>query len=274
MRPRHHRSRAVSARARPRNSGGAPAHGARGLRARLLHGVHRRLRAHGRAAQAARRARRRSGRSAVGAQRLRSGAGVADIDRRRAGRCPWQSAHAWHWLPAVRRGIGCLRAGAVRDLAHRRACLARHRRGAADAGESGPDRRDLPQGRAQPRDRRVGGRIGPDHRRRPGARRLADRDIRLAGGVLDQPADRRRRGRRALGLRARGPARAAPVRPDRRRHHRRGARSAGLGAEPDRAERSNRGVFGVRHDGRLCRPAWRRRPCRLRLSGSARARIR
>ncbi len=34
-----------------------------------------------------------------------------------------------------------------------------------------------------------------DHRRRPGARRLADRDVRLAGRVLDQSADRARRRR-------------------------------------------------------------------------------
>ena len=68
-----------------------------------------------------------------------------------------------------------------------------------------------------------------------GARRLADRDLRLAGGVLDQPADRRWRRRVCCGL-LRRRRRREPRRFDiaRRRHYRRGARRPGLVAEPDR----------------------------------------
>ena len=52
----------------------------------------------------------------------------------------------------------------------------------------GAHRRDLSQGRTQPRHRRMGRRFRAYHRRRTGARRLADRKLRLAMGICDQPA--------------------------------------------------------------------------------------
>ena len=196
----------------------------------------------GRAAQAARRGRRRSRLRSVGSQRLCAGARVADIDRRRARRHLWQGPHARDRLSVVRCGLGRLRGGALGRLAHRGAGRAGDCGRPGDAGEPRSDRCHLSQGGAQPGDRGVGGRIGADDRRRARAGRLADRDIRLAGGVLDQPAAGGRRGRSAVGAIAPdGPARAAPVRRGRRGDRRGGARSAGLGPEPDRPRRGRRG---------------------------------
>ena len=75
------------------------------------------------------------------------------------------------WLIAARDRAGCCR-------------------GHRDAGQPCPDRRDLSARRAKSRHRRLGRGVGADHRRRSGPGRLAHRHVRLADGVLDQPADR------------------------------------------------------------------------------------
>ena len=77
-----------------------------------------------------------------------------------------------------------------RRAADRRAAAAGRRRRAADPGEPGDDRVELPARRPRPRDRRL---VGPRRRRggaRPAARRLAGRGGLVAGDLPDQPADR------------------------------------------------------------------------------------
>ncbi len=96
------------------------------------------------------------------------------------------------------------------------------------------DRRDLSEGGAQSRHRRVGGGLRADHRRRTGAGRLADANFWLAICVRHQPAAGADRGGAACRLRARRPARAAPFRRRRRGHSDGSAGRARLGAQPAR----------------------------------------
>ncbi len=173
LQPRRDRGAARPARGRPRGAAQAAPHGARRLHSGVIHGLHRQLRAHRGAAQAAGCGRRRLGRRAMGDQRLHPGAGLAHADRRRARRHLRQGARIGDRLPAVRRGFGGLRTGAVGRMADRRARRARRRGGAGDAIEPGIDRRDLPEGRTQRGHRRVGGGLRAHHRRRAGAGRLA-----------------------------------------------------------------------------------------------------
>ena len=188
MRQRDHPRPALSAPAQARDRAPAPTHGAGGLRAGLLDGVHRRLGADRGAAGAARAFRRRSRLGAMGAQRLRAGAGLADADRRRARRRLRQGAHAGHRLPRLRSGVGVLHFRAVGRAADRGAGGAGRGGGGGDADEPGVDRRDLSERGAQPRHRRVGGGLRADHRRRAGAGRLADAIVRLAIRVRHQSA--------------------------------------------------------------------------------------
>src|SRR5215813_343236 len=76
---------------------------------------------------------------------------------------------------------GCALSSSVGGL-----IAARALQGIADAGKSCADRRDLSQGGASGRDRRVGCCIVVDKRCRSCAWRLVDAAIRMAGGVLDQ----------------------------------------------------------------------------------------
>ncbi len=140
----------------------------------------------------------------------------------------------------------------------------------SDAGEPGADRRELSEGGTQCRDRRLGGGLRAHHRRRSGAGRLADRELRLAMGIRDQSAAGARR-RRCCSVYAPPDRRAA------RRFDLTGAAILavalgliGLGVEPDRAGRSRVGerCYGGRRLVARARRAWP-----ATHSGSAPARI-
>ena len=235
MRPRHHCRPTMPARARTRDRSMAPPGGAGGLRARILDGLHRWFRADGRAAETARLFRRRSCLRAMGAQRLHPGAGRADVDRRRACRSLRQGAHAGCGLYRLRPVIGGLRGSALDRVADRVPRGAGDFGGDPDAIESGAHRRDLSQGRTQPRHRRVGRRFRAYHRRRTGARRLADRKLRLAMGVCDQPAAGADRSGAAVWLCAARSACGAAFRCRGRRDPGGRAGRAGLGLESNRS---------------------------------------
>ena len=126
---------------------------------------------------------------------------VSHADWWRTCRRPRKGTHARGRLYPVRHGVGGLRAGSVGGLADCGARCARHCRGDRSACEPRPYRRDLSARRTKRGDRRLGSSIGPDHRRRSRPGRLADRYLRLADGVLDQPAARTCRCRHLAGLR-------------------------------------------------------------------------
>ncbi len=179
----------------------ASSHGACRLRARILDGVRGWFRADRRAAEVACRFRRRSCLCSVGPQWIRAAACVSHADWWRTCRRPRKGTHARGRLYPVRHGVGGLRAGSVGGLADCGARCARHCRGDRSACEPRPYRRDLSARRTKRGDRRLGSSIGPDHRRRSRPGRLADRYLRLADGVLDQPAARTCRCRHLAGLR-------------------------------------------------------------------------
>ena len=195
--------------------------------------------------------------------------GRAHAGWRRTRRRLRQGAHAGARLSRLRAGVGGLRLGAHARLADRVSHRAGDCGGDPDAVEPSADRRHLSQGRAQPRHRRMGGGFRAHHRRRSGVGRLADREFRLALGVRDQSAAGADRGGAAAARCAGRPARAPPLRSRRRGYPRRRARRVGLGAERDRAGRGR----PWRRDRRRC-AARIGCACRLRVVGSAEARIR
>ena len=201
LQSRHYCSRAVSTRAWAGDIASASSHGARRLRARILDGVRGWFRADRRAAKVACRFRRRSCLCSVGPQWLPARACVSHADWWRTCRRPRKGTHARGRLYPVRLGVGGLRAGSFGGLANCGARCARHCRGDCSACEPRPYRRDLSARRTKWGDRRLGSSIGPDHRRRSRPWRLADRYLRLAVGVLDQPAARTCRCRHLAGLR-------------------------------------------------------------------------
>src|SRR5262245_7955473 len=93
--------------------------------------------------------------------------------------------------------------------------------------------------RTKPGGRHMGCSIGPDHRRRPRPGRLADRYLRLAVGVLDQPSARTCRSRYLAGLCTGRSPRVASVRRDRCRDSGSRAWCARLGTQPDRPQRTS-----------------------------------
>ena len=118
-----------------------------------------------------------------------------------------------------------------------------------------------PRDGAKRGDRRMGSGIGSDHRRRSRPGRLADRDLRLAVRVLDQPAARARRSRESLLVFAPKDGRSPrQVRRDRCRDPGFGAWGARLGAQPDRPQRTS---------GRRGHPGPDRAPSRRSSPGSA-----
>ncbi|TCU65891.1 hypothetical protein EDE08_11774 [Bradyrhizobium sp. R2.2-H] len=201
VRPRRYRCTTPPARTRPGSTESA-GHGADGLRARVLNGVHRCDRAARCNAEIACRSRCGPCLRSMGTQRLYVGAGLADIDRWRPRRCLWKGAYARARLLPVRSGVRGLRAGAFSRLADR--CPRRARRGSSDRHprQPRPDRGHLSARRAESGDRHMGRGIGAYYRRRSCLGRLADRDLWLAIRVLDQPADRGRSSRNCAGLRA------------------------------------------------------------------------
>ena len=266
-----HRGRAVSARAGTRDPAGAAPDRADGLHRRLLDGVHRWLGSHRRAAAPARRFRRGSRVRAVGAERLCAGARIAHADRRSARRCLRTGADPGSRMHRLRARIRGVRPGAIGDAAHRCARRAGDRCRDRHAGKPCTDRRRLSARGAQPGDRRVGCRLGADHRGRADPGRVADGEFRLAAGVLDQSTACAHRCRASARIRARGSPRETSVRHARRRHSRNLARRAGVGAQPDRTRRAdgNARSGGAPDHGRDRRRAGRL--CRSMRSGRAKA---
>jgi hypothetical protein len=204
----------------------------------------------------------------MGAQRLRARTGGADTRRRRACRRVRQRPRSLRQLPRLRRRVGRLRIRAVGSLVDRPARRARDFRRGPRPGQPGVHRRHLSGRRAQPGDRRVGVGLGPDHGRGSGARRLADRDCRLAVGLRHQSAAGACRGRPHPRRRARRSAATASVRRRRRRHPGGWVGRAGLGAEPNRPHRFSRPRRHGRHLDRRGRRAGSRRDRRLRAVGA------
>jgi hypothetical protein len=176
----------------------------------------------------------------MGDERLPSGACDADVDWRRARRRARQRADAGDRLHYVRRGVSCLCPGAVGRLADRCARHPGHRGGPADPGEPCADRRHLSEGRTRRGNRRVGGGGGAHLRRGPRRRRLVDRSVWLASCILDQSATCDSRSHLAVGVRARGPQRAASLRFRRRNPDRSVTRGTDLELKSNRPQRASR----------------------------------
>ena len=102
------------------------------------------------------------------------------------------------------------------ETADRRAVAAGDRRGAADPGQPGDDRGELPPRRPPTGDRRLVGAGGRGDGDRPAARRISDRRGLVAGGVPDQPPARGLRDRRPRGTCPRPATRPPTGRLDRR----------------------------------------------------------
>src|SRR3954471_6341928 len=154
----------------------------------------------------------------------------------------------------VHRGLGCLRTGARRRHADRRAHRPGRRRGARDAARARAADRRLPGRAARQGDGPVQRGHRPGRARRPGRRRRYHRGPRLGVDLLAQRADRARGHSARVGA-ARGELRAAPPAgpPGRRARHRRLAR-ARLGP-------------GARQLGRLGQPGGRRDAGPRRVAG-------
>ncbi len=225
--------------------------GARDRGARLGHRLPRRHRRQRRAAANRRGLRRADELAAVDPQRLHADARVADPARRLARRPLRPPPHLRRRRRLVHGRVAALRDRAERRGADRGATAAGGRRSAADAGQPGDDRIELPARRPGPGDRRLVGARRRRHRARPAARRLAGRGRLLAGDLSDQRPDRRVRGADGDPPRPRDPRRRRP-RPSRRprsparrgrtrRHHLRadpGTRAGHVGV--DRRRRAGR----------------------------------
>ena len=200
--------------------------------------------------------------AAVGGERLHAVPRGAD-PRRRRGRRPLRAAAA---VPARHRGLRArlarLRAGARGRGADRGAAGAGDRRGDDGAAEPRHHLGGVPARAARSGDRHLGRGERDQHRARAGGRRVPRRRVRLAGGVLDQPAA----GGGGGGARPR-PRAGEPVADGRpARLGGRGARRGGGGAADARADGAGRA--GPRR--RPPRPGcWRRG--RWRASGSWRS---
>jgi hypothetical protein len=143
----------------------------------------------------------------MGVQRLSADTGCPGPDRR-CGRGPVRAAQGLS--DRCRRlcsGVAGLRPGPDGRAADRRAGLARHRRGPADARSAGGHRRDLSAGRAGQGFRHLGRGGGSIRHDRAVDRRLAGGSGRLALHLLDQPAAGRPDHRRHPEGRARKPGR-------------------------------------------------------------------